>query len=456
MKKQITIIICALSLTGCAHTLKPTAAQQAPSQWQHSGSATSASWPTPAWWQQFDSQELLRLQRMAEENSTQLGAMAARVLQADQQLKISGVSKVPTVDASMGIGHTGRVSGGSETQNLSADLAASYEVDLWGKLSAERQAAQWQWQGTQFEQQALMISVAAEVGQRYVDYLGQQERLRIAKLQLRTAEDVLRVVRARVNAGAVSPMDLLRQDTQLARQKAALHPLEQRVFQERLELATLLGVDAEQLALTGELGDLRLPNTTVGLPSELLLRRPDLQQEEAKLRVAEANVAVARTAMFPSIRLTASTGQRGDTWSELWRGGWIYNIGASLTQPIFQGGRLKAEHKLSQAKQIELLENYRGVLLTAFSEVEIALRNMDNIAAEYTAQEEVLASSQELFRLAESRYREGADDLLSLLEAQQSLYSAQDNLLVLKQQRLQAHITLFRMLGGGWEQGANA
>src|SRR5699024_10152038 len=355
-----------------------------------------------------------------------------------------------------GAGHSGRLTGGSETQNLSADLAASYEVDLWGKLSAERQAAQWQWQGTQFEQQALMISVAAEVGQRYVDYLSQQEKLRIANLQLHTAEDVLRVVRARVNAGAVSPMDLLRQETLLARQKATLHPLEQRVFQERLELATLLGVEAKQLALNGKLDDLHLPNTEVGFPSELLLRRPDLQQEEAKLRIAEANVEVARTAMFPSIRLTASTGQRGDSWSELWRGGWLYNIGASLTQPVFQGGRLKAEHKLNQAKQIEMLESYRGVLLTAFSEVEIALRNMDNIEAEYTAQEEVLATSQELFRLAESRYREGADDLLSLLEAQQSLYSAQDNLLSLKQQRLQAHITLFRMLGGGWELGTNA
>lgn len=456
MNKYILTALCVLTLMGCAHTLGPHHEHETPASWQHSGAESTAQWPTPAWWEQFDSAELLRLQRMAQDTSTQLGAMAARVLQADYQLKISGVSKVPKVDASVGLGHSGQLSGGGEAQNYSADLAASYEVDVWGKLSAERQAAQWQWQGTQFEEQALMISVAAEVGQRYVDFLAQQEKLRIANLQLDTAADVLRVVKARVNAGAVSAMDLMRQETQLARQKAALHPIQQRLFQERLELATLLGVDASQLQLTGEFDDLRLPSTDIGFPSELLLRRPDLQQEETKLRIAQANVEVARAELFPAVRLTASTGQRGDTWSELWRGGWVYNLGASLTQPIFQGGRLRAEHKLNQAKQIELLETYRGTLLTAFSEVEVALRNIDNIDAEYAVQENVLSTSKELFRLAESRYREGADDLLSLLEAQQSLYSAQDNLLALKQQRLQAHITLFRMLGGGWELGMNA
>src|SRR5699024_8748487 len=374
MRKLLLGLFTSFAVIACTHNIPQEAEPIAmPDAWLYA-EAKPAQWPSKDWWQQFQSEELLFLQTLAQENNPALAAMAARLLQADYQLKIMGASNFPQADVSLGARHRARISGGDESQLFNADVAASYEVDVWGRLSAERRAAHWQWQGTRYDQQALMLSVSAGVGLRYINSLALQEKLRIAQLQLETAEEVLRVVEARVNAGAVSPMDLMRQSTQVARQRAALHPLEQSLFTEYLELATLLGVSAKELALKGDFKTLHEPQTQIGFPSELLLRRPDLQQEETKLRVAEANVEAARAALFPAVRLTASTGQTGDTWAELWRGSWLYNIGASVTQPIFQGGKLKAAHQLSQAQQVELLEAYRGVLLTAFTEVEVALR----------------------------------------------------------------------------------
>ncbi len=447
--KKLVLLCISMGLMACAQKIPLEAIPyEPPTQWQQ-GKATA--WPSIDWWQQFESPELLRLQQVAQENNPELAAMAARLLQADYQLTLRGVSKFPTVDASLGGRHNGVLSGGNERNSWNADFGASYELDVWGRLYAQRQSAKAQWLATQFEQQAVALSVSAEVGRQYVALLALRERERIAEEQLATAKEVLRVVQARVRAGAVSPMDEMRQTAQLERQRAALHPLRQQRLEAELALANLLGVPAQAVTVEGEFAQLAAPTTEVGLSSELLLRRPDLRQQEARLQAAQADVKAARRALYPNFRLTAGVGQSGDTWSQLWRGSWMYNLGASVTQPIFQGGRLRAEHKLSQAQQLELLEDYRGALLSAFTEVEVALSNLDAIQAQYQAQQEVLATSQELFRLAERRYREGADDLLSLLEAQQSLYSAEETVLNLAEQALQAHITLYRVIGGGAE-----
>lgn len=445
--KKISVMILSAGLMACAQKIPLEATEVTlPGTWQYAQG--ESAWPELGWWEQFQSPELLALQRQAQAQNTELAAMAARLLQADYQLKISGVSKFPTVDASIGASHGGRFSGGNESQRYNYDIGASYELDVWGRLHAQRQAAKSTWLATQFEQETVALSVSAEVGRRYVELLAVQEKERIAQSQLESAEQVLEVVNARVRAGAVSPMDQMRQEAQLARQRAALHPLRQQRIQASLELASLLGVNAKDLEVSEDFQHLVAPRTEVGLSSELLLRRPDLRQQEARLAAADADVKAARRALYPAFRLSAGTGKTSDSWSELWRGGWVYNLGASVTQPIFQGGRLRAEHKLSQAKQVELLENYRGALLTAFTEVEVALSNLDTIAAQYEVQQQVVEVSQELFRLAERRYREGADDLLSLLEAQQTLYSAEDALLSLAEQQLQGHITLYRVVGG--------
>lgn len=444
--KKIIVLVMSVGLIACAHKIPLEATEfTVPEQWQY---AEAAAWPTLDWWSEFHSQELLALQQTAKESNTDLAAMAARLLQADYQLKISGASKVPTADASLGFGHSARFSGGGDSQAYSAGFSASYELDVWGRLYAQRQAARSSWLATQFEREAVALSVSAEIGRGYIELLAIKEKVRIAEGQLESAEQVLEIVKARVGAGAISPIDQMRQEAQLARQKAALHPLRQQRQQAELELAALLGINVDKLTVSGQFVELTTPNTQVGLSSELLLRRPDLRQQEARLEAAAADVQVARRAMYPAFRLTARTQQAGDTWSELWRGSWVYNVGASLTQPIFQGGRLRAEYQLSQAQEVELLENYRGALLTAFTEVEVALSRLDTLAQQYQAQQRVLEISQELFRLAERRYREGADDLLSLLEAQQSLYGAEEALLSLAEQQLQGHVTLYRVLGG--------
>src|SRR5699024_11862079 len=246
MMKKILFVALSLSLAACAQKIPLEATEfSVPQQWQHA--QVEHVWPELGWWEQFQSQELLSLQQVAREQNTELAAMAARLLQADYQLKIRGVSKVPTVDASLGATHNARVSGGGESQRYSADVGASYELDVWGGLYAQRQAATSQWLATQFEQEAVALSVSAEVGRRYVELLAINEKERIAQSQLDSAEQVLDVVNARVRAGAVSPMDQMRQEAQLSRQRAALHPLRQQRIQAELELATLLGISADEL-----------------------------------------------------------------------------------------------------------------------------------------------------------------------------------------------------------------
>src|SRR5690625_1332066 len=295
--KKLVLLCISMGLMACSQKIPLEAIPyEPPTQWQQ-GKATA--WPSIDWWQQFQSPELQHLQQVAQENNPELAAMAARLLQADYQLTLRGVSKFPTVDASLGGRHSGALSGGSERNSWNADFGASYELDVWGRLYAQRQSAKAQWLATQFEQQAVALSVSAEVGRQYVALLALRERERIAEEQLATAEEVLRVVQARVRAGAVSPMDEMRQTAQLERQLAALHPLRQQRLEAELALANLLGVPAQAVTVEGEFAQLSTPTTEVGLSSELLLRRPDLRQQEARLQAAEADVKAARRALYP-------------------------------------------------------------------------------------------------------------------------------------------------------------
>ena len=198
--------------------------------------------------------------------------------------------------------------------------------------------------------------------------------------------------------------------------------------------------------------DLSVPEINPGLPAELLVRRPDLASAEAQLAAANANVAAARAALLPSIQLTGSAGlASGALLSFLGGGTSAVGIALSLLQPIFDGGRLRGQVSVSQSREREIVENYRKVILAALKDVEDAL-----VATSRQAQQETLqAQAREALRLAEVRYREGADDLLTVLDAQRTLFSAQDQLAQIRLNRLEAAVSLYKALGGGWS-GAGA
>jgi outer membrane protein TolC len=204
------------------------------------------------------------------------------------------------------------------------------------------------------------------------------------------------------------------------------------------------------------IGDLQVPAIDPGLPSSLLVRRPDLASAEAQLAAANADVAAARAAMLPTITLTGTAGLATTALTSIATGGTTAAIGiaASMLQPIFDGGRLRGQKAIAESRERELVETYRKAILSAFADVEEALAATSRLGQQEQLQTNVQTEAQESRRLAEIRYKAGADDLLTVLDAQRTLFAAQDGVAQVSLSRLQAAVSLYKALGGGWNEAA--
>jgi NodT family efflux transporter outer membrane factor (OMF) lipoprotein len=261
------------------------------------------------------------------------------------------------------------------------------------------------------------------------------------------------LVSARAKNGAASALDVSRQQATLLSQQAALVPLELQERQTLAALAVLVGRPPEGFDVTGtQIADLSVPEIDPGLPAELLLRRPDLASAEAQLAAANADVAAARAALLPSITLTGTAGLATSALTSLATGGTTAAIGiaASLLQPIFDGGHLRGQKAIAESRERELVDTYQKAILSAFADVEQALAGTSRLGQQENLQAEVQTRARESLRLAEIRYRAGADDLLTVLDAQRTLFAAQDQLAQVELSRLQAAVSLYKALGGGW------
>lgn len=283
--------------------------------------------------------------------------------------------------------------------------------------------------------------------------LALRTRLDIARENLAIAERVLQLVSVRARNGAASALDVSRQDATVLSQRAALLPLEQLERQTLAALAVLVGRVPEGFDVQGSaIADLAVPAIDPGLPAELLVRRPDLASAEAQLAAANADVTVARAALLPSIQLTGTAGLASGALLSFVSGGTTAAIGiaASLLQPIFDGGRLRGQKAIAESRERELVETYRKAILSALQDVEAALAGTSRLGQQEALQGDVQTRARESLRLAEVRYRQGADDLLTVLDAQRTLFSAQDQLAQVRLDRLQAAVSLYKALGGGW------
>ena len=429
------------------------------------GARPETPWPSPDWWQGFDSPALAVLVVAAERNNTNIGQAAARVLQAEAQAKIAGADLLPSLDGSLGADRTWRGSGRTSTSSrsgvsdsLSADLSVSYELDLFGKNRAALAAAEASLMFSRFDREAVALTVVSNVAQTYFQVLQFRERLAVALRILEITEGVLQVVTARVENGAASPLDLAQQRALVATQRASIPPLQTQLRQAENALAILLGTHLAALGATeGALLDIRPPSPTAGLPSELIVRRPDIQAAEARLIAANAEIGSARAAYFPTISLTGVLGYESAALASLFNpASRSANIAGSLLQAIFRGGALEGQVELSEARFRELAESYREIVLTALGEVHDAL-----VAARRTAEQESLQAAaveqaRLAYQLAEARYRAGAVDLLTVLDAQRTLSQTEDQIVQIRFQRLQASVALFKALGGGWRLDGTA
>jgi multidrug efflux system outer membrane protein len=371
-------------------------------------------------------------------------------------VRIAGSTLFPAVNFSAGTGRgETRPAGGSwRGDNASnAALSASYELDLWGKNSSGVRSAEFSLRASRFDQETVRLTLIAGVASGYFQVLSLRERLVIARENLAIAERVFKVVDARARYGAVSALDVARQQAVVLAQRAVIPPLELQERQTLFALSILLGRQPEGFdAVASSVSAVLVPWIAPGIPAALLVRRPDLASAEAQLAAANANVAVARAALLPSISLTGSAGLASDVLLNVLSAPTAAAaIGASLLQPIFDGGRLRAQVDVAASRERELVENYRKFILAALADVESALAAGSRNVDQEVLQEQVLVQARLALKLAEVRYRQGADDLLTVLDAQRTLFQAEDQLAQIRLSRLLASVGLFKALGGGWK-----
>jgi len=425
-----------------------------PAQWQF-GIVDSLATPAPAaWWTRFGSAELERLIETALENSRDLKAAASRIAQARALARLAGASLLPEVAVRADASRAKDIGDSKPSNTFSADLIASFELDLWGKNREARQAALSRFQSSAHAQQFAKVTLQAEVAIAYFQVLSAHDRLALARSILSNVESLLRLLHVQFRAGAISTLEIERQQGLLASVRASIPPIELERQRALDALAILLGQPPQGFSVPpGSLASIDLPSVAAGLPSELLERRSDIRQAEANLIAANADINAARAAFFPSIRLTAAGGVASDALSSVLRSGsLVYALAAGLVAPIFNYERLQGELDLARTRQDELVHVYQQSILVALREVADGLAAVQRLAEQAEHQHQVIAHSQAALRMAELRYRNGAVDFTTVLDAQRVLLAAQAAQEEITLSRYIAAIGLYRALGGGWEE----
>lgn len=462
MKPRLSLLTVCLILSACGSSPQPPdSGIVPPAAWQSPHHA-SAERDALRWWTRFASPQLNRLVEQAQVGSHDLAAAIARVRQARADTVIAGGSQLPEIQGT-GNANRQKLLRGEGYRQLDADstnkavdyfdvgLNASYEIDFWGGKRASRDSAQFSLQASEFDRATVELTLLSGVANSYTQVLSLEEQSRIAELNLANAKNVLQLVQTRYNAGSATALELAQQKSLVAAQQRQLPAVQQQAQDARIALAALLGRPVQELPVGHESFDqLQWPQIAAGLPSELLTRRPDIARAEAQMAAAQANVTVARAAMLPKVTLSASIGSGANQAGDLWRSP-FYNLTAGLVAPIFNNGRLGAERDKATARQEELLETYRGAIINGFADVEKALNNIRGLDEQRQWQSEELNQAQTAFNIAQSRYQAGAEDLLTVLETQRTLYAAQDQNVQLRLSRMQASIALYKALGGGWQ-----
>ena len=452
-----------LWLAGCAAPAdSPPHAVALPPSWQ--GVQPDANAPTldARWWRTLGSPELDALIEQAQDHNQDLAMALARVGSARAQARIAGAQRLPELTGQIDASRQARMGGQAAVDGNAhaVGFAARYELDLWGRQAVLHREAQQGLRASIFERDAVRLSVTAEVASSWLQLVALRERVLIAHNNLDNAQRVLRLVESRGRAGTATPLDLAQQRGLAAGRERELARLQQQALHAETALALLLGLPEPATALASKVGQTRLealqiPAISAGMPSQLLVRRPDLAQAEARLAAADANVLAARAAMLPRVTLMSSVGLQGQAPGGLFDNP-IYSLAAGLAAPIFDAGRLAGARELAEARREELLGAYRAAIIAAFADARTALDAVAGTDAQASAQVEELLQARRAAELSELRYRAGAETLLVLLDAQRTLYSAQDLDVQLRLARLQARVALYRALGGGWRDETGA
>ena len=464
-RRALYVLALVLPLGGCLFDgEKPEAALSIPPAYDggpRTPGTVDAAVPHLDWWRSFHSPELTATIEEARTANLDIAAVVARIVQADAQSRMAGSALLPGVNLNAGAARCSPLQspcnysgspGGSDQNMLSATLTASYEIDFWGKNRSALRAAEETAVASRYDREVVELATVVTAATAYFQVLATQDRLRVARENLQSAVGVLNLIQQRLNTGTATVLDVAQQKSLVNTERAAIPPLEQTLRQNRIVLAVLMGRPPEGVHIRGgSLRSITIPRVTPGLPSELLTQRPDIREAEAVLAAANANIDNARAQMLPSITLTGTGGYQSAVLATLLRPeSAIYALAAGLTQPVFDGFRLQGNLDLQKAKQVELLQKYRKAAISAFGDVENALDDIRKTAQRLRLQNDVVISSQRAFDISEQRLSSGTVDLIIVLQTQQALFQAEDALAQARLAHVQAIVSLYQALGGGW------
>jgi outer membrane protein, multidrug efflux system len=420
--------------------------------------------PTSQWWTSFGSDELDALVEEALANNHDLKAATHRIAQAEATSGGAGSALLPTIGVSAkrsmdspdgGVGVTDTPLSGRSHRLQSVSMTASYEFDLWGKNRASEQSALAGAMANVHDREAIAITLVADLVNTYLQYIEGLDRERVIRQNVANMRAMQDAVRERVRLGESSELELAQQRNVLAQAEATIPPVVLQREHAFDKIAVLLGRAPGTLALrVSTLADLNVPQPAPGLPSDLLLRRPDVRKAEANLIAANANIGVARARMLPSFSLTGERGWGSQLIGTLLTAESIYyTMAASVAATIFDNGKGEADVAFSKAKYAELVEVYQQAILASLRDIDDALIAIRLNADLETAQQEVFQASNDAHKLSSEAFRIGLVDYLNVLETQRTRFQAEDARVQARFGRLAAAVSLFKALGGGMEDG---
>jgi multidrug efflux system outer membrane protein len=452
-----TAMAAAVLLSGCAMAPQP-----APS----STLVTPAQWRTPAvpgapvernWWQAFGDPVLDSLVRQAQERNGDVRVALSRLQEYQARVRIAASAQAPAVTASLGetraraLGSTGVPGDGT---NVTGQVQASYELDLFGRLASTTAAARFDLQSQEALLAATMLAVAANTASGYLNLRGLDAQLELARATLASRQRSFDLARRQFEVGYSSRLDQSQAEAELHTTAAVVPQLERAIAQQENALSVLVGTSPGAVTRGTALLDLHPPVIDAGLPSELLRRRPDIAQAESALAALDASLEAARDQLLPSIRLTTSLGAEAGSLSRLLRSpNELWSIGGSILAPIFDAGRLRAQAEIAGTARDRAVFGYETVVRTAFAETDNALSAVQRLNEQLAEAQARQVAAGEVLRIAHNRYTNGYASYLEELDAQRNAFAADNNVLQLRASLLAAHVDLYRALGGGWRAG---
>ncbi|WP_461314968.1 efflux transporter outer membrane subunit [Bradyrhizobium embrapense] len=451
-----------LGLTGCIPGVeKPELSLEVPASYRAAAKGDAdAAVPALAWWRGFRSPELTGLMESAQQYNLDIAVAIAQIVQADAQTGVSGAALLPSISGSanaerqkVATGSSSSLGGSSGTfSQYNLGLSASYVVDFWGKNRATLSASEESATASRYNREVVALTTMATVANTYFQVLAAQDQIKATRRNLAAAERILALIKSQFAGGTASQLDLSQQEALVATQRAAIPPLEVTLGQNTAALALLVArAPADFSVRGGSTTQISVPRITPGMPSELLYQRPDVRQAEAQLAASNFSVDAARAAFFPQIQLTGTTGFQSAALASLFApGAWYYTLAAGLTQPLFDGFLLESQFKLAKGQQLQNLQAYRKAVLSAFADVEKALIALQKYTLQERLQSDVVAASRKAFEVSETQLRGGTVNLITVLQTQQTLFTAELNLVSVRLNKLLAASSLFQALGGGW------